>query len=115
MKKLLILVCIAMIGSLNAQEVKPLYEKAGDLVKVTNFYENGAVKEQGFFKNKVITGVWNTYDKAGNKTAMAKYKNGKKVGKWFMWSKDGLKEINFENNTISSVQTWKADNQIAIK
>ena len=47
MKKLLILVCIAMIGSLNAQEVKPLYEKAGDLVKVTNFYENGAVKEQG--------------------------------------------------------------------
>jgi len=104
-----------MIGSLNAQEVKPLYEKAGDLVKVTNFYENGEVREQGFFKNKVITGTWTTYDRNGDKNTIAKYKNGKKVGKWFMWSKDGLKEINFENNVISSVQSWKADNQIAIK
>ena len=104
-----------MIGSLNAQEVKPLYEKVGDLVKVTNFYDNGEIREQGFFKDKVITGTWTTFDSNGEKNTIAKYENGKKVGKWFMWSKDGLKEINYNNNVITSVQSWKEDNTIATK
>jgi len=115
MKKILIIACITMISSLQAQKIKPLYEKEGNLVKVTNFYEDGKIKEQGYFKNKVITGIWSTYDKAGNKTAMAKYKDGKKVGKWFIWSQDELKEINYKNNTITSVQSWKEDNKIATK
>jgi len=104
-----------MMGSLNAQEVKPLYEKIGDLVKVTNFYDNGDIREQGFYKDKVITGTWVTYDRSGEKNTIAKYKNGKKVGKWFMWSENGLKEINYRNNTITSVQSWKEDNKVATK
>lgn len=116
MRKLLIIACFLIIGSLQAQDLKPLYEKAGDLVKVTNFYEDGSVKEQGFYKNKVITGTWVTFDQKGNKTAIAKYDNGKKIGKWFIWSNDGLlREINYENNTIASVQSWREDTKMAIK
>ncbi len=29
---------------------EPTYEKQGDLVAVTNYYEDGSVKEEGFYK-----------------------------------------------------------------
>lgn len=115
MRKLLFIASLMVVMSTQAQDVAPSYEKVGDLVKVTNFYEDGSIKEQGFYNNKIITGTWTTYDRKGEKTAIAKYENGKKVGKWFMWSKDGLKEIDFKNNTIAHVQSWKEDMQIATK
>lgn len=115
MKKLIVLACLLTFGLTQAQKVKPTYEKAGDLVKVTYFYDNGTVKEQGFFKNKKLAGTWTAFDVKGNKTVIAHYKNGKKVGKWFMWSKEGLREINYEKNVIASVQTWKEDTKIAVK
>ncbi len=114
MKKIIILACILAVSVLQAQ-VEPKFEKAGDLVKATYFYKDGKVKEQGFFKDKKLTGTWITFSKEGNKTAIAHYKSGKKVGKWFMWQKDGLKEIDYENNAIASVQNWKDDTKIAVK
>lgn len=114
MKKLMVLACLLTFGLTQAQ-VEPTYEKAGDLVKATYFYTNGKIKQQGFFKNKKLEGTWKSFDSKGNKTAIAKYKNGKKVGKWFIWSKDGLKEINYENSIIASVQNWKQDNKVAVK
>ena len=116
MKKVLVLACIAFLGIAQAQEVKPKYEKDGDLIKVTHFYDNGNVKEEGFYKNKLLHGVWNRYDEKGNKTVMAHYSLGKKVGKWFIWTKDELKEINYgDDNTIASVQSWKESAKIAVK
>lgn len=115
MKVVLSLVCSLIFTIAQCQEIKPKYEKQGDLIKVTHFYENGVVKEQGYFKNKLLHGVWNRFDKNGNKTVMAHYNLGKKVGKWFIWTSDELKEINYQNNTIASVQSWKESTKIAIK
>lgn len=115
MKKIFILACFLVAGFTQAQDTNPLYEIEGDLVKVTHFYDNGAVKEQGYFKDKKLTGTWTTFNIKGDKTAIAHYNNGKKVGKWFIWDKEGLKEINYENYTIASVQTWKQDTRIAVK
>ena len=115
MKRLVILAAFLSATFVNAQEVEPKYEVVGDLVKVTSFYEDGKVKEEGYFKNKKLQGTWVTYDDKGNKTAIAHYENGKKVGKWFMWHKDGLKEVNYKDNAIASVQHWKESSTIAIK
>ncbi|OSY88828.1 hypothetical protein WH52_03945 [Tenacibaculum holothuriorum] len=115
MKKIVVIACMLSVSLMSAQEIKPKYEKAGELVKVTFFHENGKVKEQGFFKDKKLAGTWTTFDVKGNKTAIAHYENGKKVGKWFMWSNDGLKEINYKDNAVASVQHWKEANNIAIK
>jgi len=114
MKKLVVLACGLAFAMVQAQE-EPKFEKAGDLVKVTYFYKDGTVKEQGFFKDKKLAGTWMTFDEKGNKTAIAHYEDGKKVGKWFMWNKDGLKEIDYKDNTVASVQTWKEETKIAIK
>lgn len=115
MKKLVIAVCILSVSLLQAQDIKPKYEQEGNFVKVTYFYKDGKVKEQGFFKDKKLTGTWTSFDVNGNKNTIAHYKLGKKVGKWFMWKEDGLKEVDYSNNIIASVQTWKEETKIAIK
>lgn len=114
MKKILTigLLCLATIGF--SQENKPTYKAEGDLVKATYYYENGLVKTQGFFKDKKLTGEWTRFDTSGNKTQLAYYDNGKKVGKWFVWTKDALKEINYENNTLASVNIWKQESRVAL-
>lgn len=115
MKNIMTFVCLLAFGLTQAQEVNPKFEAEKGLVKATYFYENGAVKEQGYFKNNKLTGTWITFDKTGKKTAIANYKNGKKVGKWFMWTKNSLKEINYKNNAVVSVNSWKEDTGVAVR
>lgn len=115
MKKLLFIAVLLMMISGTAQEVSPLYENVEGMVKVTNYYEDGSVKEEGFYKNKVITGTWITYDKFGNKTAVGNYKNAKKVGKWFISTQEGLKEVDYKNNVIANVQSWTGNMNVAVK
>ncbi|WP_408045453.1 toxin-antitoxin system YwqK family antitoxin [Tenacibaculum litopenaei] len=114
MKKLVVAACFLAVTAMSAQ-VAPKYEKAGDLVKVTYYHKDGSVKEQGYFKNKKLEGTWMTFDQEGNKTAIAHYEAGKKVGKWFLWHKDGLREVDFKNHTVASVQNWKEETKIAVK
>ena len=54
------------------------------------------------------------FDNKGNKVQLAYYDNGKKVGKWFVWTADSLKEINYESNAIASVNVWKPESKVAV-
>lgn len=107
----LIILCIATIGY--SQTKKPIFSAEGDLVKATYYHEDGTVSTQGYFKNKKLTGKWVRYDKEGNKIQMAFYNEGKKVGRWFVWTGTSLKEINYDNNAVVDVNLWKHDSKIA--
>ncbi|MCI2229347.1 nicotinic acid mononucleotide adenyltransferase [Polaribacter sp. MSW13] len=98
--------CLTAVGY--SQDKQPTYSVEGDLVKATYYYDNGAIKTQGYFKDKKLTGEWVRFDKSGNKKQIAYYDNGKKVGKWFVWSKETLKEINYQNNAVVNVNVWKS-------
>ena len=113
MKKLFALILLFTVSLSSAQDVEPTFEKSEDLVKATYYYEDGSIKEQGFFKDKKLEGRWVSYDKKGNKTMIAHYKAGKKVGKWFAWNDSKLKEINYVDNAIVSVKTWSEDTRLA--
>lgn len=113
MLRLIVLACLISVGCLQAQEVKPLFEKEGKLVKATYFHDNGNIKEQGFFKDAKLEGTWTSYNEDGLKIAIAQYDSGKKVGKWFMWHKDQLREVNFNNSVVESVKLWKQSTEIA--
>lgn len=116
MKKLILFFCILSVTLIQAQNKKPTFEKEGNLVKATYFHKDGSIEKQGFFKDKKLEGIWVSYDIKGNKTAIAHYANGKKVGKWFVWNGNVLNEIDYNNNnTIASVQTWKEDTKVAVK
>ncbi len=114
MKKTILIVCFLSIGLVQAQGEKPTYKKVGDLVQVTYYYTNGVVKETGFFKANKLTGTWERFDEKGKKVAIAHYTDGRKTGKWFLWKNNSLKEINYNNNALVSVQTWKEDAKLAV-
>ncbi|KGL61979.1 hypothetical protein [Polaribacter sp. Hel1_85] len=114
MKKAILLAILFISAIGYSQDKATTYEKEGDLVKATYFYDNGDVKVQGFFKDKKLTGTWTSFDKQGNKTQIAQYNEGKKVGKWFVWNNDSLKEINYVNNVIVNVNDWKSESRLAI-
>jgi hypothetical protein len=114
----ILLFCLIFVS--NAQpryaqnKTKPVFEKEGDLVKITKYYDTGEIKEQGFYDaEKKLTGKWLLFDKAGKKTTIAHYYKGQKVGKWFVWKEERLLELDFENSKIASVSEWKDQSTIA--
>ena len=114
MKKLLILLVMLTVGFVAAQQKNVKYEvESEDLVKVIYYYEDGTVKEEGFFKNKKLEGKWSKYDSQGKKIVEVHYKEGIKVGTWFYWNDTSLKQVNYKDNTIASVNVWKEDSKLA--
>jgi len=98
---------LVFISSAFAQEIKPTFEKQNDLVKATYYYDNGAVKEVGFFKENKLHSQWVTYNEAGEKITVAEYDMGEKVGKWYVISNDTIKELTYEANKLVKVENSK--------
>lgn len=120
MKKLFIITFIFSSLLLTAQNAvaseapKPLYEIEDGLVKVTNYYESGEIKEQGFYDaDKKLTGEWIQFDKTGKKTVIANYYKGVKVGKWLVWQGDKLLQLDYEQSRIANVSEWKDNSTLA--
>ena len=136
MKKIfLILSSVLLLASCSAQldekviaqypdgqvRVVRYFDKHGDCVKETEYYENGQVKMEGGMKNGKMEGEWTAYfidgrvqshgyfenDKRtgaaqvfysnGNKYEEGYYKNGKHCGLWKFYDEQGhlLKEVDF--------------------
>lgn len=118
MKKLLILI-VALICSaaLFSQEVKNnVYEVENNLIKVTMFHDNGQISQTGFYTlDGKLQGNWYSYDVNGKKTAVAKYENGNKTGKWFFWTDGTLKEVDYSTNAIVSVVEWSNERALVTR
>lgn len=99
-----------------AQETKNVeVNKDGDLTVATYFYDNGAVEQQGTFNQEgELHGVWTSFDLDGNKTMVGNYVNGKKVGKWLFWSDNKLKEVDYVDSKIASVNEWTDKVEVAV-
>ncbi|MDT0675172.1 toxin-antitoxin system YwqK family antitoxin [Autumnicola musiva] len=108
LKYLFIGAALVFTGAVSAQE-KPAFEKQGDLIKGTFYYEDGSVRQEGTYKEGELHGEWISYNKEGEKTAVAQYNMGGKTGKWFFWTEDRLTEVDYKNNRIASVNNWKND------
>ena len=120
MKRLkILLVSLIMLsgGALIAQQdsTKEEFNKKGDLIEATYYYEDGQVAQKGFFKDAKLHGEWIAYDRDGNKKALGKYSKGLKVGKWFFWNKEELTEVDFQKSRIVSVNNWKIESGLVIK
>lgn len=114
MRKTLLIALLFAFAFGQAQEMKPSYEAVGDQVKATYYHADGTIHKQGFFKDQKLNGQWIEFDQKGNKVAIAYYKKGKKVGTWFQWKGSVLRQINYENNTVASVSTWREDTKVAV-
>lgn len=109
MKNLIMTGFILVSGLLSAQEVKPKLAIVDQMVKATYFYDNGQVKQEGFYLDGKLHGKWISYNQDGSKQTMGEYENGNKTGKWFFWNESALSEVDFANSRIVEVKKWSKE------
>lgn len=118
MKNILSLFAIVLITSIAfAQDKKQnTYFLDGDVIVATVYHDNGTVAQTGYYtKDNKLTGEWVSYDVNGNKTAVAQYNNGNKVGTWYFFTDKNIQEVNYMDSRIAKVVTWKSsDTQVVL-
>ena len=78
-----------------------------NLIEATYYHDNGVISQTGSYTlDGKLHGVWLSFDTKGNKSVSASYDNGQKVGKWFYWADKTLKEVDYTNNAIVSINEW---------
>ena len=112
MKKIVFMAMILFGATVMAQDVKPNFEKNGDVIKGTFFYDNGTIQQEGTYKDGKLHGEWIMYNADGKKTAIGNYTHGEKTGKWFFWKNDRLVEVDYSTNEIASVTNWKSESSL---
>lgn len=102
-------VAVAQCSKTCSKDVKDKYVLVDDLIEATLYHENGVVAQKGFYtKENKLQGEWISFDTQGNKTAVAQYNNGNKVGTWKFYQGETLKEVTYANSKIAKVSTWEA-------
>lgn len=82
--------------------------KNGNLIEAKLFHENGVLSQEGQYTlDGKLQGKWISYDINGSKTAVANYDKGLKVGVWFFYEGELLREVKYDNSRIAQVTTWK--------
>jgi antitoxin component YwqK of YwqJK toxin-antitoxin module len=118
MKKIILILFaffISMVSFAQQERVLKL-NKDTNLIEVTYYHDNGVVSQSGAYTlDGKLQGEWLSFDIEGNKLVSANYDNGKKVGKWFYWNDKTLKEVDYTNNAITSVNEWNNKTSVAIR
>ncbi len=116
MKNLITICILCFTASIAfAQETKKnVFLEKGNLIEATLYHPNGEVAQTGFYtKANKLQGEWISYDSDGNKTAVAQYDNGNKVGTWYFYQGEDLKVVKYDDSRMAAVKTYKkTDSQI---
>lgn len=115
MKKMLLIVLLLGFSLSFSQENRTIdFNKDKNLYEVVYFHDNGNISQTGYYtKDGQLQGNWFSYCQEGNKVVSAKYDKGVKVGKWFFWENNTLREVDYKDNVITNVNTWtNASNKI---
>ena len=118
MKKCIVLLALLFVATSSYgqadQNVK--IEKKGDLTEATYFYADGNIQQQGTFNSDgKLHGLWTSYDVNGNKLAVGNYEEGVKIGKWFFWTENSLKEVDYLDSKIVQVNEWRDKTKLALR
>ncbi|MFV0565057.1 MAG: toxin-antitoxin system YwqK family antitoxin [Flavobacteriaceae bacterium] len=108
MKKLVLLFAFLITAVAFAQKEQKRelkLNKDTNLIEVVYYHDNGAVSQTGFYTaDGKLQGEWLSFNEEGKKTVSGHYDNGKKVGKWFYYTKDSVKEVDYNANVIASLK-----------
>ena len=109
MKKIVIILVMLSVGFSYAQKERSLkFNNENNLIEVVYYHDNGKISQTGSYTVEgKLQGDWLSYGEDGNKLISGNYNNGVKVGKWFYWSGNNLKEVDYSNNAIVKVNDWK--------
>jgi len=116
-KSILLLVFLFVAATSYAQaDANVKTHKKGDITEVIYYYDDGTVQQEGAFNSEgKLHGIWTSYDVNGKKLAVGNYLNGKKTGKWFFWTNQSLKEVDYIDSRIAVVNEWKDKTKLAVR
>lgn len=106
MKNIVLLAMFSLIFSLAQAQSKKEVKLNTDtnLYEATYFHDNGTVSQKGTFDLAgKLHGEWASFDQAGAPLSKGSYKKGVRTGKWYFYSENGVKEVEFKNNIVASV------------
>lgn len=107
-----LLVAVMAMGIMASQAQKAsLYEKEGQRTKVTHYYDDGSVRETGYYLKGKPDGNWTEYRADGSIKTKAFYKEGKKTGTWIVYTEDGasMYELVYAENRLVNSHKWKIE------
>lgn len=108
----LLILCISAASFAQTQPELKLNEDT-NLIEATYYHDNGMVSQKGTFNlQKELHGKWISYSDAGEKISIGNYTNGLKSGKWTFWSGNDMKEVEYSNNAIASVDGIKKESPV---
>lgn len=108
--KNLVVVALMMISAISfAQNERTLkLNQDTNTIDVVYYHDNGQISQTGAYTlDGKLHGEWLSFDAKGEKTALAKYDKGEKVGTWYFYQKDILQEVKYSDNRVAEVVTWK--------
>lgn len=110
---LLCALIISMISYAQQERVLKL-NKDTNLIDVIYYHDNGVISQTGSYTlDGKLQGEWLSFNAEGKKVVSANYDNGLKVGKWFYWNDETLKEVDYSNNKIANVNEWTSKASLA--
>tara|TARA_B100000508_G_C11316204_1_gene207133 strand:- start:2 stop:367 length:366 start_codon:yes stop_codon:yes gene_type:complete len=116
-KSILLLGLLFVAASIFGQaDTNVKIEKKGDITEATYYYQDGTLQQQGTFNaDGKLHGTWTSFDVNGKKLMVGKYDNNKKVGKWFFWTDGKLKEVDYLDSRIVSINEWNEQTKVAVR
>ncbi|MBD0836590.1 toxin-antitoxin system YwqK family antitoxin [Aestuariibaculum suncheonense] len=112
MKKFILsLAFLVTVVSFGQQKRDLKFNKDTNLIEVTYYHDNGVVSQTGFYTaDGKLQGEWLSFNEEGKKTVSGNYDNGKKVGKWFYYTGETVKEVDYKANQIASLKETNVKN-----
>ncbi|MDC1080830.1 nicotinic acid mononucleotide adenyltransferase [Flavobacteriaceae bacterium] len=97
----------------NELKTEKLFVKEGNVVKVTEYHDNGKIAQEGYLKNNKLHGKWVSYSSEGEKISIANYNKGKRDGTWLFWDQTGgLTQVDFKSNKFLKKVTWQEQTKV---
>ena len=118
MKKSILLLALLLVAAstYGQADTNVKTEKKGDLTEATYFYADGKIQQKGTFNAEgKLHGTWTSFDVNGKKLMAGTYENNKKIGKWFFWTNNSLKEVDYIDSKIFTVNEWKDKTKLAVR
>jgi hypothetical protein len=111
---LFLLICITATQTYGQKAKEQKLNKETNLIEVKEFHDNGLISQEGTFNLEgQLHGEWISYNDQGIKIAVGTYNNGERTGKWYFWSGDSMKEVEYTKNAIASIDGVKNKTRLA--
>ena len=104
----LIFIVILFLSSFGLGQIKDEITMEKDLIKKTSYYEDGSIREVGYFDSKEKRhGIWTLYYRNGNRSSVASFKHGLKHGEWIIYDNNSTIVCRMFYSEGKKVGTWE--------